>query len=148
MQMKKNHLIFYCDLIFTIFIPCSFVGFADCLAVLLLLVCLKKNILLAFMPLTICFSNFLGLLFCFLHLTCQRFCSFLFSSFGTTSASWILLWNSGPNGDWLLYQAPAMVSVSSTSASAGRRVPCHRFFTWLLEVLVLHSTPTGWSPWD
>lgn len=46
-----------------IFIPCSSAGFANTLAVFLLLVCLKNNLLLAFMSLTICFSSFIGLLF-------------------------------------------------------------------------------------
>lgn len=129
----------------TIFIPCSSVGFADCLAVFLLVVCLKKNLLLDFMLLMICFSNLLGLTFCFSHLTCQRFCSFLFSLSGTASASWILLWNCGQNGDWLIYQALAMDSVSCTSTSVGRRVPLtFHVAAWGSGT---PQFPNGWEPW-
>lgn len=130
----------------TIFIPCSSAGFADSLAVFLLLVCLKKNLLLAFMLLMICFSNLLGLTFCFSHLTCQSFCSFLFSLSGTTSTSWIFLWNSGQNGEWLIYQALPMDSVHSISASVGRWVQFHWLSTWLLEVLVPHNSWMDGSP--
>lgn len=143
-----NFLLWFLSFLSTIFVPCSSVGCADCLAVFLLLVCLKKNLLLVFMPLTICFSNFLGPPFCFLHLTCRSFRSFLFSSSGTTSASWILLWNRGQNGDWLLYQAAATGSVSSTRVSAGRRVQFHHFSMWLLEVLLPHSPQANRSPWE
>lgn len=129
-----------------VFIPCSSVGSADCLAVFLLLVCLKNNLLLAFMLLVICFSNLLGLTFCFSHLTCQSFVLFYFLylaqlqllefCYGTVDkmgTDWFIrLWQQTP----FTVQVPLLEDgSSSTDFSHG----CLRF--WYPTI------PDGWEPW-